>query len=103
MIMLLRLTAGLIGWAAAFCLIYALHGLGCAGGWNAIPFAGLSVHRWTLLGAWAGSLLATLSVALILNRRRTTPLDRAAAALGWVGVAATLITFAPIAIVPACA
>ncbi|WP_314373457.1 hypothetical protein [Sphingomonas paucimobilis] len=103
MMVLLRLSAGLIGWAAAFCLIYALHGLGCAGGWDRLPFAGLSVHRWTLLAAWAGSLAVTLVLALRLARHRATSLDRAAAALGWVGFAATLITFAPIAIVPSCA
>lgn len=103
MIVLLRLTAGLIGWAAAFCLIYALHGLGCAGGWDARPFAGGSLHRWVLIAGWAVSLAATTTIALVLMRYRATPLDRAAAALGWVGVAATAITFVPILVIPACA
>lgn len=94
---LLRLSAGLIGWAAAFCLIYALHGLGCAGAWDASRF------RWAMLVAWGISIAATLGVALWLTRRRGTSLERAAAALGWVGLAATIITFIPIAIVPACA
>ncbi|PXA97636.1 hypothetical protein DMC47_12840 [Nostoc sp. 3335mG] len=102
MTMLLRLSAGLTGWAVAFCLIYALHGLGCARGWDALPLGESSLQRWSLLGAWAVSLALTLVLAVRLSRARTTTLDRAAAALGWVGVAATLITFAPIAVVPAC-
>lgn len=102
MTMLLRLSAGLIGWAVAFCLIYALHGLGCARGWDTVPLTGSSVQRWVLLGGWAVSLLATLSLALRLQRVRATALDRVAAALAWVGVVATLLTFAPIAVVPAC-
>ena len=102
MTMLLRLSAGLIGWAIAFCLIYALHGLGCARGWDAVPLAGSSAHRWVLLGGWAASIAATLFLAILLDRDRSTTLDRVAAALGWVGVAATLVTFAPIVVVPAC-
>lgn len=102
MTMLLRLSAGLIGWAVAFCLIYALHGLGCARGWDTVPLAGSSVQRWVLLGGWAVSLLATLLLALRLQRVRATALDRVAAALAWVGVVTTLLTFAPIAVVPAC-
>lgn len=102
MIVLLRLSAGLIGWAAAFCLIYALHGLGCARGWAALALGGGSVHRWALLVAWAVSLAVAVALALWLQRRRGTTLDRAAIAVGWIGVAATLVTFAPIVIVPAC-
>ena len=102
MIMLIRLSAGLIGWAVAFCLIYALHGLGCAAGWETRHAGGFSVHHIVLFAAWALSLGATLAIALWLRRYRATTLDRAAAALGWVGFAATLVTFAPIAIVPAC-
>ncbi|WP_312488911.1 hypothetical protein [Sphingomonas sp.] len=86
----------------AFCLIYALHGMGCAAGWDTLRTSGFSVHQAVLLAAWALSLAATLAIALWLRRYRATALDRAAAALGWVGFAATLITFAPIAIVPAC-
>lgn len=102
MIVLLRLSAGLIGWAAAFCLIYALHGVGCAAGWNTLPLGGVGVHHAVLLVAWMLSLAATLAIALWLRRYRTTTLDRAAAALGWVGFVATIVTFAPIAVVPAC-
>ncbi len=102
MIVLLRLSAGLIGWAVAFCLIYALHGLGCSGGWGDAGVGGMSVHRTVLLAGWAFSLAATAGIALWLRRFRATSLDRAAAALGWVGFAATLITFAPIVVVPAC-
>ncbi|MEP9402648.1 hypothetical protein [Sphingomonas sp. VNH70] len=102
MIALLRLSAGPVGWAAAFCLVYALHGLGCARRWDAVMAGGGSLHRWVLLGAWALSIGATLAIALYLTGRRDAPLGHAAAALGWVGFAATLITFLPVAVVPAC-
>lgn len=94
MIALLRLSAGLIGWATAFCLIYALHGLACAGGWRAA--------RWVLAAAWGLSLAVTLGIALWLSRRPATLLDRASAATGWAGFVATLVTFAPLIGVPPC-
>lgn len=102
MIVLLRLSAGLIGWAAAFCVIYALHGLGCAGGWYRMPLAGLDVHRWALIAAWIVSLGATLGIALWINRHRAGQLDGAAIVTGWVGFGATIVSFAPLIMVPAC-
>lgn len=102
MTMLLRLSAGLAGWAVAFCVIYGLHGLGCARGWDTLPLGGASLQRWMLLGTWSVSLALTMLLAIRLGRARGTTLDRVAAALAWVGVVATLITFVPIAVVPAC-
>lgn len=102
MIVLLRLSAGLIGWGAAFCLVYALHGLGCAGGWARTPLAGLDVHRWVLIAAWALSLGATLAIAIWVTRHRVGQFDHAAMLTGWVGFAATIVTFTPVMAVPAC-
>lgn len=102
MIVLVRLSAGMIGWAVAFCLIYALHGMSCAAGWEMARLGGISVHRAILFAGWGLSLAAMLSIALWLRRYRSTSLDRAAAALGWVGFVATIVTFAPITVVPAC-
>ncbi len=59
MIALLRMSAGLIGWAIAFCLLYALHGIGCASGWAITPVMGASLHRVVLLAAWIGSVAAS--------------------------------------------
>lgn len=102
MIALLRLTAGLILWAAAFSLIYGLHGIGCAAGWDARDVGGLSLQRAVLLAAWGVSLAAAVALALWLGRRRATTLDRAAIALGWAGVAAVAVTFLPVAVVQSC-
>ena len=102
MTVLLRLSAGLIGWAAAFCLIYALHGVGCARGWDGLRWAGVDLHRWALFAAWGGSLAVTLAIAIVLHRRRATTLDRAAAATGWIGLVATFVTFIPLVGVPSC-
>jgi len=102
MIALLRLSAGLIGWAVAFCLIYALHGVGCAAGWEQAPVLGGDRQRVVLIATWLACVAATVSVALYLMRRRTTLLERAAVATGWTGVAATIVTFVPIVVVPSC-
>lgn len=103
MIVLLRLSAGLIGWAAAFCLVYGLHGIGCAAGWEARGPGAIGLHRLVLLAAWGVSLAATLAIALALHRRRGAAiLGRASAATGWIGFAATAFTFLPILVVPAC-
>jgi hypothetical protein len=103
MIALIRMSAGLIGWAVAFCLIYALHGIGCAAGWAAIPAMGVSLHRLVLLTAWLASVAATLGIALWLHRQRHGALDaRAGAVLGWTGLAATVAGGLPILLVPDC-
>lgn len=102
MIALLRLSAGLIGWAIAFCLIYGLHGIGCARGWDQATLVGGDAQRVVLVAAWLVCLGATLAVALFLSRYRATLLDRAALATGWTGVAATFVTFVPLVIVPSC-
>ena len=102
MTILLRLSAGLVAWTVAFAAIYGLHGIGCAAGWQARAMAGTDLQRLALFGAWFGAVAATAALAWWLSRRRATLLDRVAAAVGWIAVAATIVTFAPIAAVPAC-
>ncbi|MBB4087283.1 hypothetical protein [Sphingomonas carotinifaciens] len=102
MIALLRMSAGLIGWAIAFCLLYALHGIGCASGWATTPVMGASLHRVVLLAAWIGSVAATLALALRWREPGPALTDRAAAVLAWVGCAATVAGGLPILLVPDC-
>ncbi|MEH3036110.1 MAG: hypothetical protein PGN23_06365 [Sphingomonas adhaesiva] len=102
MTVLLRLSAGPIGWAVAFCLIYGLHGVGCAHGWDRIELPGGDAQRIVLAAAWLACLAATLALALYLSRDRSTPLGRAVLATGWTGFAATLVTFVPLLAVPTC-
>ncbi len=103
MIALLRMTAGLTHWAAAFCVLYALHGLGCAGGWNGVVVGPVDLHRLLLGLAWVGGILAGTALALWLRRTRSAALtDSIAVVLGWVGVAAIVVTGLPIVTLPAC-
>ncbi|MFV0623192.1 hypothetical protein ACBY01_04155 [Sphingomonas sp. ac-8] len=100
--LLIRLLAGLTLWAAAFALLYGLHGIGCAVGWDRRIVAGVSVQHGALAGAWFVSLVAAALLAWRLRRPRATVLDRATAALGLVGLAATFATGLPILTAPAC-
>ena len=103
MIALLRMTAGLTHWAVAFCVLYGLHGMGCAGGAAAIAAGPTSLHRLILMLAWVGGIVAGGLLTLWLQRtgRRTLP-DRIGIVLGWVGVAAIVVTGLPIVTLPAC-
>ncbi|UZK67055.1 hypothetical protein [Sphingomonas sp. M1-B02] len=59
MIALLRAVAGLIGWAAAFSMLYAVQGFSCARGWGDEPLLGISAARLLLIlvyMAWVGAL-----------------------------------------------
>ena len=99
---LLRLSAGLIVWAVAFGAIYALHGIGCARGWPDHTILGLDLQRTMLAGVWMMFLATALAVAAWLSRSRAAPTDRIARATGWIGVAATIVTFLPILAIPVC-
>ncbi|MDJ0278128.1 hypothetical protein QLH51_15120 [Sphingomonas sp. 2R-10] len=100
---LLRMTAGLFHWAAAFSVLYGLHGIGCGSGWDRVAVAGTSLHRLLLIVAWVGGIAAGAGLALWLRRTAGTGLlDRVAVMLGWVGVAAIVVGGLPIVTIPAC-
>lgn len=100
--LLLRLTAGWIVWAAALCVIYGLHGVSCAGGWDSRLVAGVSTHRLALMAAWSAACLIGVALAVRLSRHTDKPLDRAVAASAWAGVVANVVTFLPVLWVPDC-
>lgn len=103
MIALVRMTSGLTLWAVAFCVLYGLHGIGCASGWAAVPAGPVSLHRLILSVAWVGGVGAALLIALWLRRRGgEAMIDRAGRALAWVGLGATLVSGLPVATLPAC-
>lgn len=104
MIALIRMIAGLLVWAAAFCLLYGLHGIGCARGWDAISAGPASLHRTVLTGAWLACLIAGGLLLIHLRRARHAPglLDRTAVHVALTGLAATAVTGLPILTLPAC-
>lgn len=103
MIALLRMTAGLTHWAAAFCVLYALHGLGCAGGWASVAVGPVSLHRLILTVAWIGGIVGGGVLTLWLYRTRSAEwTDQVGVVLGWIGMAAILVGGLPIVTIPAC-
>jgi hypothetical protein len=102
-IALLRMTAGLTHWAVAFCVLYGLHGIGCAGVWATTMVGPISVQRLVLSIAWIGGVAAGIALTGWLYRTRSdAPTDQIGVVLGWVGVAAIIVTGLPIVTLPTC-
>lgn len=101
--MLARISAGLLLWAFAFSLLYALQGAGCAYGWQEIQLAGASLLRWMLVLTWL--LLVAVGLALLrLTRSASSDFERRVTlATTLTGAGAILITGSPVALTSACA
>jgi len=99
---LLRLSAGLVVWAAGFCVIYGLHGIGCANDWPARSLAGFELHRLVLIAAWIATAAVNVGIAVWASARRADVLDRAAIITNWAAVAATVVTFLPLLPIAPC-
>ncbi|MHA6723910.1 hypothetical protein [Sphingomonas sp. RS2018] len=101
---LLRMSGGLIVWAVAFCVLYALHGIGCGAGWATMRIAGVGLHRAALVAAWLACLAAGGAVVLATRSGRdgAALIERTAWRIALVGLAATAITGLPIVTIPAC-
>ena len=114
---LLPAAGGLIGWAAAFTWVYALHGIGCASGWEQVDLGPANLQRLVLVLSWAVWVLVlvlswavwVLVLALWLWRARRRRVNNAGAAAGpgrlllrlieltaWVGLAATVVSLMPV-------
>ncbi|MEQ6332442.1 hypothetical protein [Sphingobium sp. MK2] len=100
--MLGRVTVGLWLWALAFSLLYALHGIGCAGGWHGWPLPGGSAFRWTMVVTWVCFALGGV-VVLRWAARLPKGLERRLATVSaLVGLAGTIITGSPVIFTSAC-
>lgn len=107
MIAMIRMSAGLALWAAVFCLLYALHGVGCEAGWATTRMLGMSLHRVVLLAAWIAGSGAALLLALALRRHPAEAqggalVQRVSVVSAWVGFGATVAGGLPVLLVPAC-
>jgi hypothetical protein len=106
---ILRITAGLLIWAAAFVVVYGLQGLGCALGWHRVRLGSADALRVTLVVAW----LLFLGVALLrawrgVGTQRATQGGSALVArlelgIAVTGAAAIAYTLFPVAWTSACA
>lgn len=101
MIWPLRALIGPMIWAAAFAVIYAVHGYGCAVGWpdRAAPIGDL--HRFTLVILWLIALGAAAAVCLAASPRPGTE-GRIVRIADRIGLVATLATLFPVIGVSTC-
>lgn len=95
---LLRAVSGLILWAIAFSMLYALQGLACALGWDSVRFAGISAARLALVLVYAGwtAILTWLCWYLFPRPGRHDFLARLAFACAIVGLVSAVYTGLPV-------
>ena len=100
--LLARASGGMLLWAFGFCLLYALHGLGCASAWDGVPLLGGSLFRWILDVVWL--CLGCGGVAIIRwAAARPAGFERTlTAASGVTGLAGTIVTGSPIVLISSC-
>ena len=97
----LRALLGPLWWAFAFAAIYALHGLGCALGWTALPAPVWDLHRFVLLSGW----LLSLAIGLLIVRAMPDDKSTAGAiarAGAWIGLVSVLLTLFPVLNLSSC-
>ncbi|WP_417309280.1 hypothetical protein [Devosia sp.] len=96
------MLAGFTLWALAFIVLYTLQYLGCRFAWPA------SLHRATLIGAYVAILAvlagyAALQFASLRKRRSSaTAVHRIGSGTTIAALAATAVTFGPVAFVSMC-
>ena len=100
--MLARATAGLWLWAFAFLLLYVLHGIGCARGWDGVSLLGGTMFRWTMVVTWL--CFAIGGIAIILSAKKAPKgfeqhLSITSSIVGLVGI---LVVGSPTALTSAC-
>lgn len=100
--LLLRVSAGLIVWAAGFALLYALHGLGCESGWHQRSLPGGTLFRWVMVSTWVALCVATLVIAFRSLRLPPGFTRKVTASAAFAGLAAMIVTGAPVALTSAC-
>lgn len=100
--MLLRVSGGLILWAVAFSLLYGLHGIGCAYGWNGIATGSANLFRAVMVGTWVVFILLGVGLVFRMKSRAAGLPARLGIASAWTGLAATIISGAPVAIASQC-
>lgn len=69
------LAGPFVTWAICFLALYAMQFSGCAWGWDARSYAGVSLLRLVLIGLLVLSLLLLVIWGEKLNRHRTTGND----------------------------
>lgn len=105
MIALLRAVGGLIAWAVAFTMLYAVQGLSCALGWDGVQALGISAARLLLVATYIGWLAALAWLCWYLRPRpgRAELLQRLGLICAVIGLVSTLYTGFPVLATTVCA
>ena len=91
----IRAMIGPTLWAVAFACIYALHGVGCAKEWFAIPVLWGNLHQLVLISAFVVALV--LAYGLFRMARNREGVKALVIKTGdWIGLAGTLLTLFPV-------
>ena len=99
---LLRVSAGLLLWAASFSLLYALQGLSCALRWSHILMPVGTVSSWALVMTWG---IFTLIASLFIRKANRLPagLERQLAlSSAIIGLVAIIVTGSPVLTTSSC-
>ena len=99
---LARASVGLMVWAFGFSLLYALHGIGCASGWNEVQMCGGTLFRWILVSTWMLLILAAFAVVRMARAAPSRFEKGLSLASALAGVGAILVTGSPVAVTSAC-
>lgn len=102
MTLLARASAGMLWWAFGFSLLYALHGMGCARGWDQTSMAGGSLLRWILSMTWLTLLCGAVAIIRWACSRPATFERTLAVASAVVGFVSILVTGSPVILTSAC-
>lgn len=100
--LLARASAGMLLWAFGFCLLYALHGLGCVNGWSGVPLMGANLFRWILGLTWF--ILGCGGIAVMYWTEAMHPgfERKLAVACSVAGFLGTVVTGAPVILLSDC-
>lgn len=101
MMLLLRAVAGLLLWAITFNLLYGVHGIGCASGWDGRMLGPFSLYRVAMVTVWLLGTAAT--VAWYWHERHATGfVGGVTRGVAMIGIVATIVTGLPVVVFPAC-
>lgn len=98
---LARFLLGPLLWSGLFLAVYALHGVGCARGWQAVATPLGPLHPALMIAVWLvglalhGALLGLLPAGPAREQR----LPRLGA---WIGLVASIVTLSPVVLISTC-
>lgn len=101
-----RIFAPMFVWLALFSGVYAVHGLGCGLGWDAVALGAGSVQGAALVGAAAGAVAVQAgTLYLIAGPLRSSGafVRRLSVTVAVIGLAAMLWALLPVAVTSYCA